>query len=49
MNIILCNKNLVRFLVNKFNVAHFHIEIESKNDRHIEQCNIVVIIKYENP
>ena len=56
LNIILCKKNLARsitwldfWLISlMLQKPHFHIEIESKNDMHIEQCNVVVIIKYEN-
>ena len=43
--------HLVRFLANKFNVVKkkntFTLKLKVKIGMHIEQCNVVVIIKYE--
>ena len=55
MNIILCKKNLVRrvtwldfWLISlSFKNHTFTLKLKVKIDMHIEQYNIVVIIKYE--
>ena len=48
MNIIPCKKNLARSIHHLVRfLAMLYIEIGSKLGMHIEQCNVVVIIKYE--
>ena len=59
MNTILCKKNLARSItwldiwlislnVVKTTLSHFHtLKLKVKTNMHIEQCNVVVIIKYE--
>ena len=55
MNIILCKKNLARsiiwldfWLISLTTLSHFHtLKLKVKIGMHIEQCNNVVIIKYE--
>ena len=54
MNIIPCKNNLTRsitWLDFKFNVVKkkhtFTLKLKVKIGMHIEQCNVVVIIKYE--
>ena len=49
MNIILCKKNLARSitLLDFLLKPHLTLKLKVKIHMHIEQCNIVVIIKYE--
>ena len=49
MNIILCKKNLARSntWLDFWLISFFTLKLKVKIYMHIEQCNIVVIIKYE--
>ena len=46
MNTILCKKNLARSIT-WLDIYTFTLKLKVKLDMHIEQCNVVVIIKYE--